>query len=34
MSLNPNDIEQTIAELSENVKTQLIEDGLLEKQNY
>jgi hypothetical protein len=34
MSMNPNDVEQTIAELSENVKKQLIEDGLLEKQNY
>jgi hypothetical protein len=34
MSMNPNDIEQTIAELSENVKKQLVEDGLLDKQNY
>jgi hypothetical protein len=32
--MNPNDIEQTIAELSENVKKQLVEDGLLDKQNY
>lgn len=34
MSMNPNNVEQTIAELSDNVKKQLIEDGLLEKQNY
>jgi len=34
MSMNPNDIEETIAELSENVKKQLIEDGLLDKENY
>lgn len=34
MSMNPNDIEKTIAELSENVKEQLIDDGLLTKENF
>lgn len=34
MSMNPNDIEKTITELSENVKAQLIEDGLLTKENF
>jgi len=34
MSMNPNDVEKTIAELSENVKEQLIDDGLLTKENY
>ena len=34
MSMNPNDVEKTIAELSENVKVQLIDDGLLAKENF
>ena len=34
MSMNPNDVEKTIAELSENVKEQLIDDGLLAKENF
>ena len=34
MSMNPNDVEKTIAELSENVKAQLIDDGLLTKENF
>ena len=34
MSMNPNDIEKTIAELSENVKKALIDDGLLTKENF
>lgn len=32
MSMNPNNIEETIVELSENVKEQLIRDGLLERE--
>ena len=34
MAMNPNDIEKTIAELSESVKKALIDEGLLEKQDY
>ncbi|MCK7517470.1 MAG: hypothetical protein MZV64_06980 [Ignavibacteriales bacterium] len=34
MSMNPNDLEKTIAELSENVKAALIDDGLLTKENF
>ena len=34
MSMNPNDLEQTIAELSESVKAALIDDGLLTKENF
>ena len=34
MSMNPNDVEETIGELSENVKEQLIDDGLLTKENF
>lgn len=34
MSMNPNDIEKTIAELSENVKAALIDDGLLTEEKF
>lgn len=34
MSMNPNDLEQTIAELSESVKSALIYDGLLTEEKY
>ena len=34
MSMNPNDVEKTIADLSENVKQALIDDGLLTKENF
>ena len=34
MSMNPNDLEKTIAELSENVKAALIDDGLLTEEKF
>lgn len=34
MSMNPNDLEQTISELSESVKSALIYDGLLTEEKY
>ena len=34
MSMNPNDLEKTIADLSENVKKALIDDGLLTEEKF